>query len=145
MGRMLNGAGSRPGERVRALGPGSTPIVVDVQSPMISAVEKKGPEAGVANVETHVASAHDLSLGEESVDRALLVTALSKTLDRHRELPELDAVPGPRAVLAATEHLAEPDCQPAGTTIGRAREAGSELAEQHGHWFVHTLGFQRQG
>jgi ubiquinone/menaquinone biosynthesis C-methylase UbiE len=112
---------------------------------MISAVEKNALEAGVANVETHVASAHDLSLGGESVDLALLVTALFKIPDRHRELPEMVAVPGPCGVLSTTEDLPEPDCRPAGTTIGWAREAGSGLAERHGHWDVPTLNLQRQG
>jgi len=109
---------------------------------MVSAVEKKALEVGVANVETHVASAHDLSLGDESVDLALLVTALPKIPDRHRELPEMVAVPGPCGVLSTTEDLPEPHCRPAGTTIGWARAAGSELAERHGHWFVRTLNSQ---
>jgi hypothetical protein len=145
MGRMLDRAGSRPGERVLELGPGGTLVAVDLELPMISAVEKKALEADVANVETHVASAHDLSLGGESVDLALLVTALFKIPDRHRELPEMVAVPGPCGVLSTTGDLPEPDCRPVGTTIGWAREAGSELAERLGHWFVHTFNCQRQG
>ncbi len=87
--QLLDRVGIQPGERVlelgpgpgaftieaaRRAGPGGTLLAVDIQPRMISTVEKKAREAGVTNVETHVASAYELPLEDGSTDRAFLVT-----------------------------------------------------------------------
>jgi ubiquinone/menaquinone biosynthesis C-methylase UbiE len=112
---------------------------------MIAAVEKKAREAGVTHVETHVASAYDLPLEDGNVDRAFLVTLLPEMPDRHRALLELNRVSKPGGVLSITEEFLDPDYPLARTTIRWAEEAGFELAERHGNWFVHTLNFQKRG
>ena len=110
---------------------------------MIAAVEKKAREAGLTNVETHVASAYDLPLEDGSVDRAFLVTVLPEIPDRHRALRELYRVLKPGGVLSITEEFLDPDYPLARTTIRWAREAGFELAERHGNWFAYTLNFRK--
>ena len=107
MGSVLDRVGIRPGEQVLELGPGpgaftvkaarrtepdGTLVAVDIQPKMIAAVERKVREADLTNVETHVASAYELPLEDESVDRALLVTVLPEIPDRQRALVELRRV-----------------------------------------------------
>ena len=160
MDNALGRIGIQPGERVLELGPGpgafsveaarqtepgGTLIAVDIQPRMIATVEKKAREAGVTNIETHVASACDLPLESESVDRAFLVTVLPEIPDRHRTLLELHRVLMPGAMLSITEEFMDPDYPLAWTTIRWAEEAGFELAERHGNWFVYTLNFRKRG
>jgi len=159
MARVLDRVGIQPGERVLELGPGpgafsveaarragagGTLAAVDIQPKMIAAVEKKAQEAGVTNIETHIASAYDLPLEDGSVDRAFLVTVLPEIPDRHRALLELHRVLKPGGMLSITEEFLDPDYPLARTTIRWAREAGFELAEQRGNWFVYTLNFQKR-
>jgi ubiquinone/menaquinone biosynthesis C-methylase UbiE len=118
-------------------------VAVDIQPQMIAAVEKKAREAGVVNVETRVASAYDLPLEDESVDRAFLVTVLPEIPDRYQALVEVIRVLKPGGVLSITEEFLDPDYPIARTTIRLAREAGFRLVERHGNWLVYTLNFQK--
>jgi SAM-dependent methyltransferase len=122
---------------------GGTLVAVDIQPQMIAAVEKKAREAGVVNVETRVASAYDLPLEDESVDRAFLVTVLPEIPDRYQALVEVIRVLKPGGVLSITEEFLDPDYPIARTTIRLAREAGFRLVERHGNWLVYTLNFQK--
>jgi ubiquinone/menaquinone biosynthesis C-methylase UbiE len=110
---------------------------------MIAAVDKKVRAAGLTNVETRVASAYELPLEDESVDRAFLVTVLPEIPDRQRALAELHRVLRPGGVLSITEEFMDPDYPLARTTIHWAAEAGFELAERHGNWWRYTLNFWR--
>jgi SAM-dependent methyltransferase len=158
MARVLDRVGIQPGERVLELGPGpgafsveaarqaergGVLVAVDIQPRMIAAVEKKAAEAGVSNIETHVASAYELPVESESVDRAFLVTVLPEIPDRHRALQELKRVLKPGGVLSITEEFLDPDYPLAGTTIRRVEQAGFELVERHGNWFIYTLNFRK--
>lgn len=158
MAQLLGRIAIQPGERVLELGPGpgaftveaarrtelgGTLVAVDIQPKMIAAVKHKVRKAGLTNVEAHVASAYELPLDDESVDRAFLVTVLPEIPDRHRALLELHRVLKPGGVLSISEEFLDPDYPLAHTTIRWAREAGFELAERHGNWFVYTLNFQK--
>ena len=156
---VLDRVGIQPGDRVLELGPGpgaftieasrrtepgGALVAVDVQPKMIAAVDRKVREAGLTNVETHVASAYDLPLEEGSVDRAFMVTVLPEIPDRQRALAELRRVLKPGGVLSVTEELMDPDYPLARTTIRWVEEAGFELTERHGNWWVYTLNFRRR-
>ncbi len=156
MDSILDRIGIQPGERVLELGPGpgafTTPaarrtepggslVAVDIQPKMIAAVEQKVQRAGLTNVETHVASAYELPLEDESVNRAFLVTVLPEIPDRGRALAELCRVLKPGGMLSITEEFLDPDYPLAQTTIRWAVKAGFEMAERHGNWWVYTLNF----
>jgi len=158
MGKVLDRVGIQPGERMLELGPGpgaftveaaqrvepgGSLVAVDIQPEMIAAVEKRVREAGLTNVETHVASAYKLPLEDESVDRAFLVTVLPEIPDRQRALAELRRVLRPGGVLSITEELLDPDYPLARTTVAWAEAAGFELIERHGNWWIYTLNFQK--
>ena len=159
MGPVLDRVGIRPGEHVLELGPGpgiftveaarragpeGRLVTVDIQPEMIAQVEKRVREAGLANVETQVSDAYRLPLDGESVDRAFLVTVLPEIPDRQRALAELCRVLKPDGVLSITEEFLDPDYPLARTTIRWAEEAGFELAERYGNWWVYTLNFRKQ-
>ena len=158
MGSVLDRIGICPGERVLELGPGTGVftveaarptepggglVVVDIQPEMIAAVERRVQEADLSNVETHVASGFELLLEDGSVDRAFLVTVLPETSDPQRALAELYRVLRPGGVLSITEEFMDPDYPLARTTIRWAREAGFELTERHGNWWVYTVNFRK--
>jgi len=158
MGKIQDRIGIQPGERVLELGPGpgaftveaarrtepgGTLVAVDIQPQMIAAVEQRVQEAGATNVETHVASAYELPLEDESIDRAFLATVLPEIPDKHRALLELHRILKPGGVLSVTEEFLDPDYPLAQTTIRWAEQAGFELAGRHGNWFVYTLNFQK--
>ena len=156
---LLDRVGIRPGERVLELGPGPGTfsleaarragpdgklVAVDIQPEMISALEEKVRQAGLSNVETHVAGAHDLPIADGSVDRAFLVTVLPEIPDRPRALSELRRVLRPGGVLSVTEDFLDPDYPLPKTTIRWVEDAGFDLMERSGSWFVYTLNFARR-
>jgi len=158
MGKMLGRVGIRPGERVLELGPGpgtftieaarrtepaGTLVAIDIQPEMIAAVAKRVCDAGQTNVEMHVASAYELPLEDESVDRCFLVTVLPEIPDQQRALADLHRVLRPGGVLSVTEEFLDPDYPLMRTTVRWAEEAGFELAERHGNWWIYTVNFRK--
>lgn len=165
---LLDRVGIQPGERVLELGPGpgaftveaarraepgGSLVAVDIQPQMIAALEQKVQAERLSNVETHVADAYALPVEDETVDRAFLVTVLPEIPDRQRALAELRRVlrkPDPAngyrgGVLSITEEFLDPDYPLAQETIAWAEEAGFELEERYGNWWVYTLNFRRGG
>jgi SAM-dependent methyltransferase len=59
-------------EAARRAGPEGRLIAVDIQPKMITLLEHRLQQAGVSNVETHVASAYELPVADASLDRAFL-------------------------------------------------------------------------
>ena len=155
---ILDRIGIRPGERVLELGPGpgmftveaaqrvgseGRLIAVDIQPKMIAQVEKRVREAGLTNVETHVADAYHLPLDDASVDRAFLVTVLPEVPDQARALAELRRVLKPGGLLSITEEFFDPDYPFAFETVRRVEAAGFKLDQRFGNFWVYTLNFRR--
>jgi tRNA A58 N-methylase Trm61 len=154
----LDRVGIRPGERVLELGPGpgiftveaarrvgleGRLIAVDIQPKMIAQVEKRVQEAGLANVETHVADAYHLPLDDASVDRAFLVTVLPEIPDQSRALAQLHRVIKPGGLLSITEEFFDPDYPFVFETVRRVEAAGFRLDQRFGNFWVYTLNFRR--
>ena len=155
---ILDRVGIRPGERVLELGPGPGAftveaaqrvglegrlISVDIQPEMIAQVEKRVREAGLTNVETHVADAYHLPLEDASVDRAFLVTVLPEIPDQARALAELHRVIRPGGLLSITEEFTDPDYPFAFETIRRVEAAGFGLEQRFGNLWVYTINFRK--
>ena len=164
---VLDRVGIQPGERVLELGPGPGAftveaaqrvgaqgrlIAVDIQPEMIAQVEKRVREAGLTNVETHVADAYHLPLEDDSVDRAFLVAVLPEVPDQARALAELRRVlrspePAegkPGGLLSITEEFTDPDYPFAFETIRRVEAAGFKLDQRFGNFWVYTINFRKQ-
>ena len=156
---VLDRVGIQPGEYVLELGPGPGAftvdaarragpqgriIAVDIQPEMIARVEQRVLEAGLSNVETHVAGAYELPLESESVDRAFVVTVLPEIPDQNRALAELWRVIKPGGRLSVTEEFMDPDYPFPLETIRRAETAGFELVQRFGNFWVYTVNFRRK-
>jgi ubiquinone/menaquinone biosynthesis C-methylase UbiE len=155
---VLDRVGIRPGERVLELGPGPGTltldaarrvgpegqiIAVDIQPEMIAQVERRVRGARLSNVEAHVASAYDLPLDDESVDRAFLVTVLPEIPDQTRALAELRRVLKSGGTLSITEEFLDPDYPFTSETIRRVEAAGFRLERRFGNLLLYTLNFRR--
>jgi ubiquinone/menaquinone biosynthesis C-methylase UbiE len=106
-------------------------------------VERRVRAAGLANVETRVASAYHLPLDDASVDRAFLITVLPEIPDRARALAELRRVLKPGGVLSITEEFLDPDYLFAGETIRLVEAAGFRLERRMGNLWLYTLNFEK--
>jgi len=155
---VLDRVGIRFGERVLELGPGQGTftvdaarragpegrlIAVDIQPKMIAQVEKRVQEAGLTNVETHIADAYHLPLDDESVDRAFLVTVLPEIPDQAQALAELHRVIKPGGLLSITEEFTDPDYPFAFETIRRVEAAGFRLERRLGNFWLYTVNFRK--
>jgi ubiquinone/menaquinone biosynthesis C-methylase UbiE len=137
------GPGAFTVDAARRVGPEGRLIAADIQPEMIAQVNARVREAGVTNVETHVASAYDLPVEDGTVDRAFLITVLPEIPDPVRALRELYRALKPGGVVSMTEEFLDPDYPRRKTTIAWAEAAGFKLAEQHGNWWNYTLNFRR--
>ena len=155
---VLERTGIRPGERVLEVGPGPGAftvgaaqragaegrlIAVDIQPEMIAQVERRVQEAGLTNIETHVASAHALPLDDRSVDRAFLITVLPEIPDPSRALAEVHRVLRPDGVLSVTEEFSDPDYFFLPETIRLVEAAGFRFEERFGNLWVYTANFRK--
>jgi len=158
MHRLLDCVGIQPGETVLELGPGpgvftvaaaqqagpqGKLVAVDIQPKMIAQVERRVKQAGLSNVETHVASAYELPLPDASVDRAFLITVLMEIPDPNRALAELHRVLKSGGVLSITEQFPDPDYPFAFETVRRVEDAGFRLARKEGNFWTYTVNFVR--
>ena len=155
---VMDRIGIRPGERVLELGPGPGTftgdaaqrvgpdgrlIAIDIQPAMIAQVEQRVREAGLTNVQTHVASAHHLPLDDGSVDRAFLITVLPEIPEPARALAEVHRVLRADGLLSITEEFYDPDYLFLPETIRLVEAAGFRLAERFGNLWVYTANFRK--
>jgi ubiquinone/menaquinone biosynthesis C-methylase UbiE len=136
------GPGAFTLDAARLTGPGGCLVAIDIQPEMIAQLERRVRAAGLANVETHVASAYDLPLADASVDRAFLITVLPEIPDRARALAELRRVLKPGGVLSLTEEFLDPDYLFACETIRLVEAAGLRLEQRVGNLWLYTLNFK---
>jgi ubiquinone/menaquinone biosynthesis C-methylase UbiE len=123
-------------EAARRVGPEGRLIAVDIQPKMIAQAEKRVQEAGLTNVETHIADAYHLPLDDASVDRAFLIAVLPEIPDQARALIELRRVIRPGGVLSITEDFTDPDYPFAFETVRRVEAAGFSLEWRFGNFWV---------
>jgi arsenite methyltransferase len=158
MKHVLDYVGLVPGERALELGPGPGIFtvdvayrvgeaghltIVDIQPEMITQVEERVHQAGLKNVETHVASAYELPVTSKSVDRGFLVAVLPEIPDQDRALAELHRVIKPGGILSIIEEFMDPDYLFLAETIRRVEKAGFRFYAKQGNWWLYTANFAR--
>ncbi|NCF67683.1 MAG: methyltransferase domain-containing protein [Chloroflexi bacterium] len=154
---VLGWTGIQSGEQVLELGPGPGAFTiaaakqtgpdgrlfaVDIQAQMIAQVQQRVQEAGLSNVETHVASADDLPIPDNSIDRAFLISVLPEIPDPSKALAELHRVLGPDGILSITAEFADPDYLFTRESLRLLEQNGFTLVEKHGNWWRYTMNFR---
>ncbi len=155
---VLDRVGILEGERVLELGPGpgvfsldaarrtgtyGRLICADIQPGMIARVAARAREARLGNIEARVASAYELPLDDESMDRAFLVSVLSEIPDQGRALMELRRVLKAGGILSITEEFPDPDYLFPSETIRRLLPHGFRPESRFGSFWRYTLNFRR--
>jgi len=137
------GPGTFTFEAAKLAGPEGQVYAVDIQPQMIAKLEAEIKRRGVSNVSPKVASAYELPLPDQSVDRAFMITVLCEIPDRQRALGEIKRVLQPDGLLAVGEALFDPDYPRRRTVIAWCRQAGFELVGNHGSWLHYLLVFRQ--
>lgn len=131
-------------EAARRIGLGGRLVAVDIQPEMLKQLEARLQASDVANVETHAASAYELPLADNSVDRAFLVSVLPEIPDPPRALAELNRVLKPGGILSITHEFIDPDYLFARETVSLVEAFGFKKTGQHGNWWLYTVNFVKE-
>ena len=142
--RLCGAVDPRPGERIleigpgaghhavdiaMRLGPGGRLDVLDVQTEMLDAVEKRARHHQVDNIDRAVADAcQRLPYPDDTFDAAYLVSVLGELPSPDRTLEELHRVLKPGGRLVVGETFFDPDFV-ASATLGRRAEAAGFVFE----------------
>ncbi len=160
MRSVLDWAAIKSGETVLELGPGpgvftqkaatrtgaqGKVIAVDIQPEMIAQLETRLQATGTKNVETHVASAYELPLPDNSVDRAFLISVLPEIPDPNLALAELRRVLKPGGILSVTHEFLDPDYLFAKETDALVMPFGFAKTSQNGNWWIYTVNYRKEG
>lgn len=153
---VLDRIGIRPGETVLEIGPGpgvftvaaaqrvgpkGKLIVVEEKPQMIARVEARVRNARLSNVETHIGSAYDLPLEDESIDRVFLITVLPEIPHEFGALNEIQRVLKPGGLLSITEEFTDPDYSFPFETVQLVEPAGFSRERYYGNFWIYTLNF----
>jgi ubiquinone/menaquinone biosynthesis C-methylase UbiE len=110
---------------------------------MVDRASERIRNAGLDNVEIHVADAHHLPLEDASVDRAFLVGVLPEIPDPQGALDELRRVLRPDGTLSISEGFLDPDYRFASETIRQVQQGGFALVERFGNVWQYTANFRK--
>lgn len=119
----------------RAVGPNGTVLALDVEPNMVSFVEKRAQERGLANVTARVVKYDDPGLGASSVARVLIVNTWHHIDDRSRYAQKLAAALAPNGEVWVIDFTLESELGPparhrlAPAQVVRELEAGGLRAE----------------
>ncbi len=139
------GPGAFSIDMARRLGPEGKLFSVDIQPKMIELLNDKIRKAKVNNIQTIVASAYDMPLDDNSIDRVFLVTVLPEIPDPAKGLREIYRVLKPGGLFSTTEEFLDPDYPMKKTTKKWAMEAGFIPDRDFGNWLVYTVNFRKPG
>ena len=115
---------------------------VDIKPAVIAILNRKIERAAAKNITTEVASAYEIPLPGENMDRVFMVHVLPEIPDKQKALGEIRRVLKKEGLLTLAEGLIDPDYRLRKTEIGWCRDAGFELVEDHGSPIFYVLTFK---
>lgn len=136
------GTGFYTFEAAQRVGLSEYVYAVDIKPSVIGILKERTERKGVRNVITRVASADEIPLPSDSVDRVFMVHVLPEIPDKPKTLREIRRVLKREGSLTLAEGLVDPDYRRRKTEIAWCREAGFELVGNHGNFFFYTLTFR---
>jgi len=139
------GTGFYTFEAARRAGTSGHVYAVDIKPKVIAILNGRIERKGIKNITAKIASAHDLPLPNDSVDRAFMVQVLPEIPDKQKALCEIRRLLKKEGLLVLSECLIDPDYPFRKTEIGWCREAGFELTGNYGSAFFYILAFKLAG
>jgi ubiquinone/menaquinone biosynthesis C-methylase UbiE len=129
----------------RALQPGGTLHIADVQPAMLDHATAKAREAGIDNVEPRESDARNLPYAAASFDAAYLVAVLGEVPDQDAALRELRRVLRPGGRLVVGELFGDPHMVTERALRRRAAEVGLRFERRVGPVFGYFGVLRREG
>ena len=155
--RVIDHMDIREGMRVLEVGPGTGfytfeaarraessgyVYALDIEPKAIARLKGEIEQRKAKNITARVASAYEIPLPSNSVDRASMVGVLAEIPDKQKALCEIRRVLKREGVLVLAECLIDPDYPFRKTEIGWCRDAGFELMGSYGSAFFYVLTFK---
>ncbi|MFW9828689.1 MAG: class I SAM-dependent methyltransferase, partial [Candidatus Thorarchaeota archaeon] len=106
--------------------------------------KKRIEKEKIMNIIPKIDGAYKLSFKDNSIDRVLMISCLPEIPDPIRVLKEVKRVLKPNGLLSLSEMLPDPDYPRRKTEKKWANEAGLELDNQFGNFFVYQLNFKKK-
>lgn len=156
--RLLDRIGLAPGMRVldvgcgpgriaipaaERVGPEGEVVALDVQPQMLKKLEERSAASGLTNIRTVLGDAGEAELGEDSFDRALLVTVLGEIPDPAAALRGICAALKPGGILSVTEAIPDPDYQRPGRVKRLCEGAGFRHERTFDAALAFTMNFRK--
>lgn len=138
------GKGSYTKALAKNILPDGKVYALDIQESIINRLKKRIEKEGITNIIPNIDDAYNLSFEDESVDRVLMIACLPEIPDPIRVLKELKRVLKPDGLISLSEMLPDPDYPRRKTEKKWAEEAGFDLDEQFGNWFIYQLNFKKK-
>ena len=136
------GTGFYTFEAARRAGPSGHVYAVDIQPKMIAKIGKEIERREVENITAKTASAYEIPLPNDSVDRAFMVGVLPEVPDKQKALREIRRVLKEGGLLTLSECLIDPDYPRRKTEMAWCQDTGFELAGNYGSVFLYVLTFR---
>lgn len=129
----------------KATGPNGKVIAMDMQTSMLSKVQKKAEKENLNNIEYLHAGLGEGKLTANHFDRALLVTVLGEIPDEKRALQEIFKSLKPNGIISITETIFDPHYQSIGSIIPLATSIGFKEKLKIGNSIAFTLLLEKKG
>ncbi|MGQ9721149.1 MAG: class I SAM-dependent methyltransferase [Candidatus Jordarchaeum sp.] len=121
--------------------PGGKVYAIDIQKSVIERLKKRTEKEGITNIIPKIDDAYNLSFTNESVDRILAICTLPEIPEPGKVLREFHRILKPDGLVCLSEVLPDPDYPRRSTEKRWASEAGFELREEFGNFFLYQLNF----
>ncbi len=119
--------------------PGGKVYAIDIQESVIERLKKRIEKWGITNIIPKIDDAYNLSFANQSVDRILAICTLAEIPEPVKVLREFHRVLKPDGLVCLSEMFLDPDYPRRITEKRWASEAGFELREEFGNFFIYQL------
>jgi ubiquinone/menaquinone biosynthesis C-methylase UbiE len=123
--------------------PNGIVYAIDIQESIIKRLKKRLEKENIDNVIPKIDDAYNLSFQEASIDRVIMIACLPEIPEPVRVLKEVRRVLKADGIVSLSEMLPDPDYPRRKTEIRWANEAGFELQDKFGNWFIYQLNFKK--
>lgn len=138
-----SGKGSYTKAIAREVLPNGKVYAIDIQESVIKRLKKRLEKENINNIIPKIDDAYNLSFEDSSIDRAIMIACLPEIPEPVRALTEIKRILKSDEIISLSEMLRDPDYPRRKTEIKWANEAGFELQDKFGNWFIYQLNFKK--